>query len=67
MIEAEYFYKKENCTKVEAENNEEKVLNWLAGDETSYRSITASWFEHSPLHQAMKKVADKNYKYDHCY
>ena len=37
-----------------------EVLKELAGDETSYRSITASWFEHSPLHQAMKKVADKN-------
>ncbi len=39
---------------------EMEVLKELAGDETSYRSITASWFEHSPLHQAMKKVADKN-------
>lgn len=39
---------------------EMEVLKELAGDETSYRSITASWFEHSPLHQALKKVADKN-------
>jgi CheY-like chemotaxis protein len=38
---------------------EMEVLKELAGDETSYRSITASWFEHSPLHQALKKVADK--------
>ena len=39
---------------------EMEVLKELAGDETSYRSITQSWFEHSPLHQALKKVADKN-------
>ena len=39
---------------------EMEVLKELAGDEVSYRSITASWFEHSPLHQALKKVADKN-------
>ena len=38
---------------------EMEVLKELAGDETSYRSITQSWFEHSPLHQALKKVADK--------
>jgi CheY-like chemotaxis protein len=41
---------------------EMEVLKELAGDERSYRSITASWFEHSPLHQALKKVADKNIK-----
>jgi CheY-like chemotaxis protein len=38
---------------------EMEVLKELAGDEVSYRSITASWFEHSPLHQALKKIADK--------
>jgi len=38
---------------------EMEVLKELASDEISYRSITASWFEHSPLHQALKKVADK--------
>ncbi len=38
---------------------EMEVLKELASDETSYRSITESWFEHSPLHQAMKKIADK--------
>mgnify|MGYP000353691404 CR=1 FL=1 len=38
---------------------EMEVLKELAGDETSYRSITASWFEHSPLNQALKKIADK--------
>lgn len=38
---------------------EMEVLKELAGDETSYRSITKSWFEHSPLHQALKKIEGK--------
>jgi CheY-like chemotaxis protein len=41
---------------------EMEVLKELAGDEMSYRSITASWFEHSPLHQALKRIADKQIK-----
>jgi CheY-like chemotaxis protein len=39
---------------------EMEVLKELASDEMSYRSITTSWFEHSPLNQALKKIADKN-------
>jgi CheY-like chemotaxis protein len=38
---------------------EMEVLKELASDEVSYRSLTASWFEHSPLHQALKKISDK--------
>lgn len=38
---------------------EMEVLKELASDEESYRSITASWFEHSPLHQALKKISGK--------
>lgn len=38
---------------------EMEVLKELASDEISYRSLTRSWFEHSPLHQALKKIADK--------
>ena len=38
---------------------EMEVLKELANDEKSYRSITVSWFEHSPLYQALKKIADK--------
>ena len=38
---------------------EMEVLKELASDEISYRSLTTSWFEHSPLHQALKKIADK--------
>ncbi len=41
---------------------EMEVLKELAGDEASYRSVTKSWFEHSPLRQALKKIADKNIK-----
>lgn len=39
---------------------EMEVLKELAADEASYRSLTASWFEHSPLHQALKRIADKD-------
>lgn len=38
---------------------EMEVLKELAADEVSYRSITKSWFEHSPLNQALKKISDK--------
>ena len=38
---------------------EMEVLKELANDEISYRSITRSWFEHSALFQALKKIADK--------
>ncbi len=38
---------------------EMEVLKELAADEVSYRSLTASWFEHSPLRQALNKIADK--------
>ncbi|OJW82978.1 MAG: two-component system response regulator [Bacteroidetes bacterium 46-16] len=39
---------------------EMEVLKELAGDEVSYRSLTVSWFEHSPLYRAMRKIADKD-------
>ncbi|HXS35068.1 MAG TPA: response regulator [Flavipsychrobacter sp.] len=39
---------------------EMEVLKELAGDEVSYRSLTVSWFEHSPLYRALRKIADKN-------
>lgn len=38
---------------------EMEVLKELAGNETSYRSLTKSWFEHSPLYRALKKAAEK--------
>ncbi len=41
---------------------EMEVLKELASDEASYRAIAKSWFEHSSLHQALKKIAEKNIK-----
>lgn len=38
---------------------EMEVLKELASDETAYRSLTLSWFEHSPLFEALKKIAEK--------
>lgn len=38
---------------------EMEVLKELAPDERAYRSITASWFEHSPLYEALKKLQGK--------
>lgn len=39
---------------------EMEVLKELAGDEASYRSLTVSWFNHSPLFGALKKIAEKD-------
>jgi len=39
---------------------EMEVLKELANDEQAYRSLTLSWFEHSPLFEALKKIADKD-------
>lgn len=41
---------------------EMEVLKELAADEASYRSLTHSWFLHSPLYQALKKIADKKFQ-----
>jgi CheY-like chemotaxis protein len=38
---------------------EMEVLKELAGDETAYRSLTKSWFLHSPLWTAVQRIADK--------
>ena len=37
----------------------------LAEDEAAYRSITLSWFEHSPLFEALKRMAGKENPIDH--
>ena len=39
---------------------EMEVLKELAGDETAYRSLTRSWFLHSPLWSALKKLAERD-------
>ena len=35
-----------------------KVIRELAEDEAAYRSLTLSWFNHSPLLELIKKIAD---------
>ena len=37
---------------------EMNVMKELAENEAAYRSITASWFEHSPLYEAIKKTVN---------
>jgi hypothetical protein len=37
-----------------------EVLKELAGDETAYRSLTRSWFIHSPIWSALQRLAEKN-------
>lgn len=41
---------------------EMNVMKELAEDEAAYRSITQSWFEHSPLFEAIKRMAQKRCK-----
>ena len=36
-----------------------KVIKELADDDSAYRSLTASWFSHSPLKEIMKKIANQ--------
>jgi CheY-like chemotaxis protein len=38
---------------------EMEVIRELADDEAAYRSITVSWFEHSPLHDIIRQIAAK--------
>lgn len=39
-----------------------EMIRELAPDEAAYRSITKSWFEHSPLLELLKKIASANPK-----
>lgn len=36
------------------------MIKELASDDSAYRSLTASWFDHSPLQNAIKKLAGKD-------
>jgi hypothetical protein len=36
------------------------VIKELADDEPAYRSITQSWFDHSPLLDILKKISEAN-------
>lgn len=37
---------------------EMEVIRELAENEAAYRSITVSWFDHSPLHDVVRKIAE---------
>lgn len=39
-----------------------KMIRELAPDESAYRSLTKSWFDHSPLLDFLKKLAEKDVK-----
>jgi CheY-like chemotaxis protein len=41
---------------------EMEVLKELADDEAAYRSLTRSWFNHSPLKELFKKISEKGIK-----
>lgn len=38
------------------------IIKELAEDESAYRTLTLSWFEHSPLKDALKEIASKGGK-----
>ena len=38
------------------------MIRELAGDESAYRSLTRSWFLHSPLYEMLQQIADKKGK-----
>ena len=38
---------------------EMQMIKELAQDEAAYRSLTVSWFEHSPLYEVIKQIAEK--------
>ena len=41
---------------------ESKTLRELANDEAAYRSVTATWFRHSPLKELFALLAESDYK-----
>jgi hypothetical protein len=41
---------------------ESKMMRELANDEEAYRSLTVSWFKHSPTYELLKSIAKRGYK-----
>ena len=41
---------------------ESKTLRELAADEAAYRSVTATWFRHSPLRELFNLLSESDYK-----
>ena len=37
---------------------ESKIMKELANDESAYRSLTLSWFKHSPTHELLRRAAE---------
>jgi hypothetical protein len=40
---------------------ESKMMRELAHDEAAYRSLTLSWFKHSPIHELLQKAAAEGF------
>ncbi|MFH1004021.1 MAG: bifunctional response regulator/alkaline phosphatase family protein [Bacteroidota bacterium] len=40
-------------------STEMKIIHELANNNAAYRSLTLSWFEHSPLYDIIKQIAEK--------
>ena len=38
------------------------MIRELASDEAAYRSLTQSWFLHSPLHPLLRKISENGFK-----
>lgn len=41
---------------------ESKMMRELANDENAYRSLTISWFKHSPTFELLKSISKRGYK-----
>lgn len=41
---------------------ESKMMRELANDEDAYRSLTVSWFRHSPTYELLKSISKRGYK-----
>ena len=41
---------------------ESKMMRELANDEAAYRSLTLSWFKHSPTYNLFRRIAELGYK-----
>ena len=41
---------------------ESRTIRELAADEAAYRSLTLSWFRHTPLSELMRRLADTDYR-----
>jgi len=40
---------------------ESKIMRELANDEAAYRSLTLSWFRHSPIYELLRRAAERGF------